>query len=226
MSTTVSDLITQALNEITDRDGRRTTRTDMLGYYVRVQEEISIDLRCLQSDYYFDLVAKEPRYYYPEDAIQIAGIRISRVAAPSQLSDYYFIDEKFTEEFRRVTYMFRPAAWVYGYHARPQWFELLNASPADVVDGGIISVWHIPARITAETPSAVLELRDFLRGTTIEGMKILARMAGRERAAAADDWKVWKANIQSYREKIEDPSDDRRDSLRPPGNDNPLGGMR
>ena len=226
MSTTVSDLISQALVEITDPNGRRTTRADMLGFYVRVQEELSIDLRCLQSDYYFDLVNGEPRYYYPDDAVQIQGIRIARVPNPSQLSDYYWLDEKFTEEFRRVTFAFRPASWVYAYHARPMWFELLNTPPADVVDGGILSVWHIPARVTAETPSTVMELRDFLRGTTIEGMKILARMTGRERVAAADDWKLWKANIQQYREKIEDPSDDRRDSLRPPGAENPFGHMR
>lgn len=226
MSTTVTSLIDQALNEITDKDARRTSRPDMLGYYNRVQEKLSIALRCLQSDYYFDLVANEPRYYYPEDAIQIAGIRIARTSTPTALGDYYWLDETFVEEYRAATQAFRPAAIVYGYHARAQWFELLNSPVEDVVDGGIVSTWHIPDRVTAETPSAMLELRDFLRGKTIEGMTILSRIGGRERAAAQADWERWMTEIQEYREKIEDPSDDRRDSLRPPGGANPFGGMR
>lgn len=226
MSTQVSDLITQALGEITDKDGRRTTRADMLRFYNRIQEHLSIELRCLQADYYFDLVKGEPRYFYPEDAVQISAIRVSRVGSPSQLSDYYWLDEKFQEEYRRATWAFRPAAWVYGYHARPQWFELLNAPAADVIDGGIISVWHIPQPVTIESPTMMMELRDFMRGTTIEGMTILARIAGRERAAAMDDWTRWKENIVQFREKFEDPSDDRRESIRPPGNDNPFGWMR
>ena len=226
MSTYVSDLITQALNEIADKDGHRTTRADMLTYYTRAHEKMALTLRCLQSDYYFDLVKGEPRYYYPEDSIQIAGIRIARVAQPTQLSDYYWLDEKFTEEYRRVTWAYRPAAWVYAYHARPQWFELLNSPVADVTDGGIISVWHIPYRITTETPSAVMEVRDFLRGSVIEGMKVLARNAGRERVAAEAEWRQWVSELETYREKIEDPSDDRRDSLRPPGHDHWLGYQR
>lgn len=226
MSTFVTDLITSALLEIGDKDGHRTTRAEMLLYFNRTQRALATGLRCLQTDYYFNLVANEPRYVYPEDAVQISGIRISRVAVPTSLEDYYWLGEFFNDEFRMATHGMRPSATVYAYHARPEWFELLNAPVADVVDGGIVTTWRNAARLPSETSSATMELPDWLDNVVIEGMKILARMSGRERAAAMSDWQRWTAEIDGLREKVEDRSDDRRAAIRPPGHLDWTGGMR
>lgn len=226
MSTYVTDLVSRALLEIGDRNGRRTERDEMLGYFNRVQEKLATEMRCLQTDYYFDLVAGEPRYFYPMDAVQISGIRVARTNTPTSLADYYWLEEYFNDEFRIVTHGQRPLATVYAYHARPEWFELISVPTDAVVDGGIVSTWRLPTWIATETQSAVMELRDWLRGPVQEGMQILARLSGRERAAAMSDWERWVAAIDSLKEKIEDPSDDRRAAIRPPGSIDWTGGMR
>lgn len=226
MSTYISDLISRSLTEVGDPDGRRTTRVDMLLYFNRVQELIATVLRCVETDYYFNLIANEPRYAYPDDNIQISLVRISRSSTPTSLADYYSLREKFKDEWRSATDGARPSAQVYGYFARPAWFELLDAPVAAVTDGGIVTTWNIPAWTANESASATMALPDWLRGQVQEGMMILSRKTGRERAAAMEDWKIWTETIEALREKVEDKSDDRRPAIRPPGYDNPFMGMR
>ena len=226
MSTNVTDLLTRSLMEIDDRDAKRTTRPDMLVYFNRVQEKLAAQLRCLETDYYFDLFKDEPRYKYPEDNVQMTGMRISSVPAPTQLGDYFWVREFFSDEFRGATSGMRPSGSVYAYHARASWVELLDAPTADVVDGGIITVWRIPQWITVEGSGVVMELPDWMRGVVQEGMMILARITGRERAAALDDWQRWENDIDGLREKFEDRSDDRRPALRPPGGEDWTNRMR
>jgi len=226
MSTSASDLITRALAEIGDPQGRRTARADMLGYFNRVQEKLATELRCLQTDYYFNLVANEPRYVYPNDMVQMSGLRVSQAATPTSLADYYSVSEMFNDEWRSATYGQRPSAWVYGYIARPSWFELVNAPTASVTDGGILTTWRIPAWLVSEAAPGLMELPDWMRGTVQEGMQILASKANDESDTSRADWEVWVKAIDTLREKFEDRSDDRRAAIRPPGNGNWTQGMR
>jgi len=226
MSTPVGDIISAALYEIGDPNGKSTKRPAMLGFYNRAQRKLARGLRCLETDYYFNLQANEPRYYYPDDNIQISGIRISQVAQPSSLGDYYWLRERFRDEWRNATDGYRPSSQVWGYHARANWFELLDAPVADVDDGGIVTTWHLPQEVVTETSATLMELPDSMRDAVQEGMQILARLTGRERAAAMDDWKRWVDEIEAEREKFEDRSDDRRSSIRPPGGEDWTVGMR
>ena len=195
-------------------------------FFNRVQEKLATELRCVEQDYYFNLIKDSPRYAYPTDSTQISGVRISKVAAPTSLADYYWLAESFRDEWRRATHGMRPSAWVYGYYARIGWFELVNAPTDNMTDGGIVTAWIIPPWVAVETAGATMMLPDWMRGTVQEGMQILARLTGRERGAAADDWKRWTDEIDKLREKVEDRSDDRRPAIRPPNGENPFIGMR
>ena len=226
MSVPVSGLITQALDEIGDKDGHRTTRPDMLRYYDRVQSVLATDTQALEVDAYFDLEANEPRYAYPEDCIQITAIRVSRTATPTSLSDYYWLDEVFEEEYRTWTWAQRAIGWISTYRARNAWIEFLQNPTQDIVNGGLLTYARMSVDVVSESQAAVMELPDFMKNHVIEGMKIVARMAGRERAAANDDWVKWQAKNIDLKTAITDRSRDRKASIRPPSFGNMLRGMR
>lgn len=226
MSTTITSLIDRALVGLGPGVGsRRYDRPAMLQHYNTICTRITVKLKALEADFYRDVVANEPRYAYPEERVQIIGIRFAKNNAPASLDDYYWLGEKFSEDFRAATNWHRPTAHVYGYYARAQWFELLATPVEDIVDGMIVSTRPKHTIITAED-GALMELPDFLDVLVCDGMQIEARLSGRERAAAMSDLERWYKDVEEMRAPIEDPSDDRRSSLRPPGGGNPFGGMR
>lgn len=226
MSVQVSKLITQGLDEIGDKDGHRTTRPNMLSYYNRAQRVIATETEGIETDAYFDLEANEPRYAYPENAIRVKAIRIARIDLPVALSDYYWIDEAVEEEYRAWTWALRAIGWISHYRARNNWIEFLQNPTTDVPNGGLLTYWKIPDDVLEESPSAIMELPDFVQDHVLEGMKILSRMAGRERAAANEDWQRWTIEATKLRSRIQGRSTDRKPSMRPPNSTNAFRGMR
>lgn len=218
MSTLVSSLITRALVHLEDTDGSNISRVVALQAFNEVQDLIATELRALRSDYEFNLEANEGAYSWPENRVQACAIRLSRVNPPTGPGDYYYLQEIFEDEFRCLT-TGRPAGDVYGYFAQPGWFELVNVPSEDIVGGGIISTFRLPTWLDVETPQALMELPDLCRGVVVEGMAIKLEMIGRNRAAARDRWTLWQESLPALKEKIDDPSIDRRASLRPHGID-------
>lgn len=225
MSTLVTSLINRSLVKLGDPGATRHDRPLMLQAFNEVQDYFATELKCLEDDYFFNLEANEGAYAYPPNRVQIKGVWIARIPEPTQFGDYYKLDEKFEDEFNAVTYSGRPSGWVYAYYARTGHFELLNQPEADVTAGGLVSTWKIPTWIDVETPTAVMELPDFCRGPVQEGMEIIGRNRGRERAEATQEWVKWKDRVESLRDKFEDASDDRRSAIRPPQNGDWTQGM-
>lgn len=227
MSVLVSDIVTQVLDEIGDKDGNRTKREDVVRYYNRAQRVIATDTQALEVDAYFDLLEGEPRYAYPEDAVQMTKIRLSRTNAPTALGDYYKLDECFTEEFDADTYAGRSNGYIDQYLARNNWIEFPVNPAEDIADGGLMTYFKIPAKVLAESQGLTMELPDFLEDHVIEGCKIIARMGHlRERAAAQTDWEKWMLVGKGLKNVVQDRSQDRRASIRPPRSRNPFAGMR
>jgi hypothetical protein len=221
----VSTVIDQVLDEIGDPNGDRTTRADALRYFNRAQRVIATKTLALEEDAYFNLEAAEPRYAYPEPAVVITGVRLSRTSTPTTLADYYHLTESFEEEWRDAIYAGRAEGYISHYRARNNWIEFLQNPSEAIVDGGILSYAKIPAKVATEI-GAVMELADFAEDHLIEGMKILARMSTRERAAAQDDWQKWMLAADELKNTFQDRSRDRRPSIRAPRYGNPFAGMR
>jgi len=222
MSVLVSDLITRAGVKIGDPGFRRTSRTDFLQFFNEVQFKIATEIRCLEVDADFNIVADQYLYDYPDEAVGMTGVRFSET--PTDINTFRWLREKFTDEWRMLTTPLRPSGNVWAYYARPHCFELSSTPTLAVTNGGIASYWIHPAWLNSES-SAVLEIPDFTQEFVMEGMTIHARLTGRDRVAAAQDEKRWLDSLVNLREKIEDRSDDRRPALRPPSYGNPYGGM-
>jgi hypothetical protein len=217
VSVLVSDLINRALVTLMEPRARRTTRPMLLQFFNETQHDIAVSLRCLELDYYFPLEANEGAYSYPEDRVQLKKLRVTQNPAPNSLGDYYPLTEMFEDEFTGATSMSRPAGYVSHYFARPEWFELVNSPPADIVNGGLLTVVRIPVWIVAEATGLTMELPDFCQTVVQKGMELKARWAGRDRVAANDEWAKWKQDsLAEIEQRISDPSIDRRANLRPP----------
>jgi hypothetical protein len=147
--------------------------------------------------------------------VQVKSIRVTQVAVPTTIGNFYWLDEAFEEEFRVMTNLIRPSAYIHSYIARLGWFELINRPPSTIVGGGIVTAYRLPTWLETETPQATMELPDLCRVIVQEGMEIKARMTGRDRAAATMDYGKWKIDMLALENKICDPSADRRASLRP-----------
>lgn len=227
MSVLVSRLIDRALVQVADPGGAHNLRTAALQAFNEMQDLIATELRVLRTDYEFDLEANEGAYLWPENRVQACGLRVARVNPPTGPGDFYPLDEIFEDEFRAITSCSRPAGEVYGYFAQPQWFELVNVPSETIPSGGIVSTYRLPTWIDVESPTTVMELPDLCRGIVVEGMAIKLEMMGRNRSAAESRWQVLnESGLLALKERIDDPSIDRRASIRPRGAENWDRGMR
>jgi hypothetical protein len=216
MSVLVSSLIDRALVKLMDPGARRYKREAMLQYFNEIQHEFATSLRCFEDDYYFNLEANEGAYSYPPNRVQLKKVRITQNPSPTSLADYYPLDEWFEEEFTGATALSRPSGYIHHYFARSGWFELIEMPAADIINGGIVTTYRIPLWLDTEEPNTLMELPDFTQVAVQHGMEILARYAGRDRAAGNSDWERWKLEMADMDGKISDPSVDRRASVRPP----------
>lgn len=221
MSVAVTDLINRASLLIGDPSNRRTSRDEFLLHLDTIQNKLATETRCIEVDADLNVAAGVYEYPYPPSSVGITGIQFSE--APAQ-GGFYPLDEKFKDEWRRMTYRMRPAGNPWAYFARTRSFEVTGTPTVDVTDGFIVTYWIKAERTLTET-GTVMQVPDFLEDHVIDGMVIRARMTGRDRVAAAQDYNVWLASLADLREKIEDRSDDRRAAIRAPGCDNPFGGM-
>jgi hypothetical protein len=200
---------------------RRITRPLWLQCYNNVQVDLATEIRCLECDATFDIVAEESRYAYRQDMVSMKRLWFSET--PAEENTYRKVKEAFPDEWEDMVSGNYPGGYVHHYIARPSFFQLVARPEAAIVDGGMLTYWATPTWLELED-NALMEVPYFLSKHVQEGMQILARIAARERGAAAQDYERWKASLSNLREKIEDRSDDRRSALRPEGYDNPYRG--
>jgi hypothetical protein len=218
----VKDLIDRAGVEIADPNFRRTSRSEFLQYLNKIQNKLATETRCIEVDADFNIAANVYEYPWPSSSVGMTGVRYSET--PSSPDSFYWLDEKFRDEWRNMTNRLRPSGNVWAYFARTKSFEILGTPTSNIVNGGIATYWVKATRIVTET-ATVMEVPDFLEDMVVDGMVILGRMSGRDRVAAAQDYQRWVASLAELREKIEDRSDDRRAAIRPPSHGNPYAGM-
>lgn len=222
MPSLVKDLIDGAAARIRDPQNRRIDRALWLQFYNEVTLKIATELKCLEADANFDVVAAEDRYAYPDDAVVINQVYFS--LTPTDINSYKPLGEIFRDEWIMGRGVMVPTGLPTRYYARQGWFTLVPKPDTAIIDGGCVTYRHIPEWLTSEASQAV-ELPTFMGTFVVDGMIPRAERALRLFAASRENQAQWEQELERMKPQIQDRSEDRRSAIRPPGHIDPFSGM-
>ncbi len=225
MAVLVGDILDAAARWARDPNHLRLKDENLLDAYNCSIAELCAELWLLEADASFDIVAGEERYTYPDDCIQVAGVKYSRT--PADRNSFIWLRQRMKDEARRETDRIYPAGEVTRYFPRQNWFELIAQPTESIAGGGIINYWRMAASLSTQDNyrNATCELPDFMKDLITTMMVPKCCKVLRDYQAENIEQKRADDQLAMMRSRLEDRSDDRREAIRPPGHLNPYGGM-
>jgi hypothetical protein len=213
MSTLVSYLVDDAAAAIGDPNKQRVSLAQWLSIYNRSNRELCAKANVLRFLDFFTLEAGQTKYDFPQSMTVMNGIAVSDT--PTDLTTFRWIDEMFEDEFRALTTQSYPQATLpEGYFCSSNWFYLIPAAQAQIVNGGQIDYFGLPDRITA-LDGALLQVDDMAQDYLLRRMVIHGMMMTHRIVEAKAQLEMWNADMEGFQEKLDDRSQDRRASLAP-----------
>lgn len=225
MSTFIQSVIDDAAVAIGDPNKQRVSMASWTLFYNRSNRELCAKANILRFSDQFDLIANQRKYSYPQGMVVMTGIRVSET--PSDENSFKVVNEIFEDEFREKTDRLYPTETLPSeYFATASWFHLVGAAAAEIQDGGCITYFGLPDRITLTQIEAnqVLQIPDFAQDYLLQRMIIYGMRARNRYAEAKGELELWNADMETLQDKLEDRSQDRRSSLAP--RRNRFAGMR
>lgn len=216
MSTLIQEVIDDAAQAIGDPNKQRVSMALWTSIYNRSNRELCQKANVLRLSDKFDLKANQRKYAYPAGMVVAAGIRVSET--PSDENSFQDVGEIFQDTFRRMTDALYPTETLPSYYfATSSWFHLVGTATAEIKNGGCITYFGLPDRITLTQIEAgeVLQVPDFAQDYLLKRMIIHGLNARNRREEARDELQLWNADMESLQDKLEDRSVDRRASLAP-----------
>lgn len=194
-----------------DQSFTRFEQADHLLAINRVCRELATELRLVQWEASFDVVAGIEVYALPADCVQMRSLRFS--LTPSDITSFYKLGEMFEDEFESATARQYTSGDPTKYLARQGYFWLHPLPQATSVAGGRLLYWGLPDAV-ADLTTGVLPLPDFVRDLVALGVQIHALRKLEELEQAAVYEQEYARTMALIRDKIEDRSADRRSRVR------------
>jgi hypothetical protein len=211
VSTTAIEVINDAAIAFGDPGFSRVSQAEWLLFLNRTLRAFCSRINVIERTGYFDLVADNELYAWPEDATLITGVGVTDT--PEDIYSFRYLREMVKEEFRRNTSAYFPVGPVTHYYPARQYFSLYPRPATTVEGGGLIEYYGIPANLISV--DAALETPDFCRDYLSAGMTVWAHRKAKELDEAQSAERVWLAAEPELASRLEDRTDDRRKSLRP-----------
>jgi hypothetical protein len=213
MSTLCQDVINDAKIEFADPSSRRVDATAWTIFLNNTLEDVTRRWKVMEVDATYDLQANVPNYLYPDDCVQVKGMKWTTDATQGP-NQYRWMKEWFDGEARRATALQVPTGDItFHYHPRAQFFEIIPTPDILIPDGGWIQYWKLADRITDPTTTN-LPIPDTTRSIVRWRMIIFALRLTRDPA-----WKqesdAWEVEVDKFYDRLEDRSDDRPEALQP-----------
>ncbi len=222
VSTLVSYLVDDAAQAIGDPNKQRIQIPQWLSIYNRSNRELCQKANVLRFLDAFDLIASQTKYDFPQSMVVMNGIAVSE--NPSDQTSFRWIKEMFEDEFREKTTSNYPSATLpESYFCTSGWFYLVGAATGTIVDGGCIDYFGLPDRIT-DLSTALMQVDDMAQDYLVRLMIIHALESRNRYAEAEEQLKLWNADMETLKDKLDDRSVDRRSTIAP--RRNRLSGMR
>ena len=216
MSTLVQDLVDDAALQIGDPNKQRVQLSQWHSIYNRSNRALGEKANVFRYLDQFTLVAGQMKYDYPQLMTVMNGIRVSET--PSDETTFQVIEEIFEDEWRNRTSGLYPTATLPdSYFATSNWFWLVPMATNQIVDGACIDYFGLPDTIsyTSFTASGtVIQAEDFAQDYLVRRMVIHGMEARNRWQEAKDALSLWEADMETFMDKLDDRSQDRRSSLR------------
>lgn len=225
MSTLISTVIDDAALEIGDPNKQRIQLGQWVSIYNMANRETCEKANLLKFQDQFDLNANQLKYDYPEGMTVMTDIHVTET--PSDELSWRYLKEMFEDEFRERTDRRYPTASLPDhYFATSSWFHVIPAVSAQIVGGACITYFGLPDNVTLDQVQSaqVLQIPDFARDYLLRRMVIQGKKARNRIAEAKADLEMWEADMETFQDKLDDRSQDRRSSLAP--RKNRFAGMR
>lgn len=211
MSVSALTVITEAAEAVGDPAFSRIARPEWRSILNASCRDLARKLKVVLWAATFDIVADD-EYATPSDCIQIKSLSYN--PTPSDPTTWYWLREKFEDEFRSMTHGAYPSGTPTAYFARTDTFHLLSKPDTAVEAGGKMIYWGLPDDVTDETTQGI-PVMDTLRDTMHDRMVTRALRRLEKFDAAEKREQEWQASLNVDREQLEDRSADRRARIRP-----------
>ena len=180
----------------------------------------------------YDIVQAESIADLPSDGLAtypIENTRISEVAANTAPTDpnspWRVLDEKFQDEYRRLTTGGVPQQDFPEWYFADDGYIRLGARLAADVTGGLRLTYYIVPDEAVDLTTTYMPLPNFMRSYAMERMMIYALRSDDRDEQADKHEATWNQREGWIRQKLEDKSVDRHDAIRPTSSINKYGGM-
>jgi hypothetical protein len=225
VSTFIQAVIDDAAVAIGDPNKQRVSMVNWTSFYNRSNRELCAKANILRFNDKFDLIAGQRKYAYPQRMTVMTGLRVSET--PSDENSFKVVHEIFEDEFREKTDRLYPTETLPSeYFATSSWWQPVGTATAQIVDGGCITYYGLPDRITLTQieASQVLQIPDFAQDYLLQRMIIYGMRARNRYAEAKAELDLWYTDMATLQDKLDDRSQDRRSTLAP--RKNRFAGMR
>jgi hypothetical protein len=205
-----------AAQAIGDPNKQRVQLSQWVSIYNRSNRELCEKANVLKFQDEFDLIAGQRKYDWPELMTVMTDIHVSET--PGDETTWRYLKEIFEDEFRDRTDRLYPSATLPdNYHATESWFWLVPMVSAEIQGGACITYFGLPDRVTQDqvTSGTVLQVPDMAQDYLLRRMIIHGKMSRNRIVEAKVELELWNADMESFQDKLDDRSDDRRSSLAP-----------